>query len=94
MFENSGEAPPWKVSGPDDRRNAPDLFRICAADADTGAAILLYESRGPLTSPAWRPDGRALAFGRVVDEAPAPARFELIVQDAPGENRVIVSQGA
>lgn len=92
LFENSGAAPPWKVGEAGDRRNVPDRFRIYAADAETGTALLLYESRGPLTSPAWRPDGRALAFGRVVDEAPAPARFELIVQDAPGENRVIVSQ--
>ena len=92
IFENAAEAPPRKVSGPDDHRGERTPFRIYAADADTGSAILLYESRGRLTSPAWRPDGRALAFGRVVDEAPAAARFELIIQDAPGENRVIVSQ--
>ncbi len=43
-------------------------------------------------SPAWSPDGKLLAFGRVVDDPVGPARFELIIQDAPGQNRVLTSQ--
>ncbi len=93
LFNPSDESPPWTLAPLAENQKADRLpCRIYAAEAETGASILLYEADGPLTSPAWRPDGRALAFGRVVHESPAPPRLELIVQDAPGENRVILSQ--
>src|SRR5512135_20582 len=41
-------------------------YRLWATRVDTGESVLLEESRGPLTAPAWSPDGKALAFGRLV----------------------------
>ena len=57
--------PPTPAPRPGRRRR----YRLWATRADTGASVLLEESTGPLTAPGWSPDGRALAFGRVVAEA-------------------------
>jgi len=92
FFEDAGGGPSPDLHDRQDRARLPDRYRICAADAGTGKAVNLYESAGPLTSPAWRPDGRALAFGRVVNEPDAPARFEVMIQEAPAQNRVVLSQ--
>jgi hypothetical protein len=49
----------------------PRLYRLWATRVDTGVSVLLEESRGPLTSPCWSPDGKAIAFGR-----PSPRQME------------------
>jgi len=38
------------------------LYRLVVADADGAGARVLVESREPLTSPAWSPDGSKLAY--------------------------------
>ena len=68
---------------------SPPSYRIWATRPRTGESVLLERSAGPLTSPAWNPDGTALAFGRLVPEAEGRARFEVVIQDAPGRQRVI-----
>jgi Tol biopolymer transport system component len=70
----------------------PTGYRLWATRADTGESVLLEESSYPLTAPGWSPDGRALAFGRIVPEAEGRSRFEIIVLDAPGRARVIASR--
>ncbi len=80
---------------PRPRSDAPTpsrIDRIYAVELETGASVILEESRAPLTSPAWSPDGRAMAYGRLVDAGPGPARFELLIQDAPRESRVLYSR--
>ncbi len=68
-------------------------YRIWASRTDDGTSVLLEEGRGPLTAPGWSPDGSSLAFGRWLPaEEGRPARYELVVQDAPGRRRVVLSQ--
>src|SRR4051794_14164690 len=71
------------------RRPASSVYRLWATSAETGESVLLEESRGPLTSPGWSPDGKALAFGRLVAEADGRARFEIVIQEGPGRQRVL-----
>ncbi|MEO6810653.1 MAG: biopolymer transporter Tol [Isosphaeraceae bacterium] len=67
-------------------------YRLWATRADTLESVLLEDSQGPLTSPGWSPDGTALAYGRLVTEADGRSRYEIVVQDAPGHRRVILSR--
>jgi hypothetical protein len=68
------------------------VYRLWATRVEDNVSVLLEESRGPLTSPGWSPDGRALAFGRMVAEDEGQARFEIVVQDAPDHQRVIQTE--
>ena len=70
----------------------PTAYRLWATRADSGAAVLLEDSPGPLTAPGWSPDGRALAFGRVVAEPEGAARFEVVVLDGPNRRRILSSR--
>ncbi len=85
LYEPAGEA----ARSPS--RSAPTSYRLWATRADTGASVLLDESSGPLTAPGWSPDGRALAFGRVVREAEGAGRFEVVILEGPTRRRVISS---
>jgi TolB protein len=40
----------------------PDLFRLIVADADGANEQIMVESREPIMSPSWSPDGRKLAY--------------------------------
>jgi TolB protein len=46
------------VDGPVTRRN----YRLVVADADGANESKVFESRDPIMSPAWSPDGRSLAY--------------------------------
>jgi Tol biopolymer transport system component len=67
-------------------------YRLWATRVDTGESVLLEESRGPLTAPAWSPDGKALAFGRLVSEGAGRARFEVVLQEGPTRQRILLTQ--
>lgn len=69
-------------------------YRLWTTRSDGAVSVLLEESAGPLTSPAWSPDGNALAFGRLVAEGNGRSRFEVVVQDAPDRKRVVLKQPA
>jgi hypothetical protein len=72
---------------------APPLkYRLWATrvGSDT-ASTLLDDSPGPITPPSWRPDGKALAFGRVVPTPDGRGRLEIIRIDG-AERRVLYSQ--
>jgi len=73
-------------------RSKPSGYRLWATRGDSGASVLLEDSPGPLTAPGWSPDGRALAFGRVVPEAEGPGRFEVVILEGPSRRRVVVSR--
>ena len=70
----------------------PTAYRLWATRGDSGASVLLEESSHPLTAPGWSPDGRALAFGRVVPEADGSGRFEVVILEGPARRRVVVSR--
>jgi hypothetical protein len=92
LFETESPAGSDLSSARSKRRLAVAAYRLWATRAETGESVLLEESRGPLTSPVWSPDGRALAFGRLVPEPDGRARFEVVVQDGPGRQRVLLSR--
>jgi WD40-like Beta Propeller Repeat len=70
----------------------PTAYRLWATRRDTGASVLLEESSLPLTAPGWSPNGRALAFGRVVAESDGTGRFEVVILDGTNRRRVISSR--
>ena len=57
--------------------------------AEDGASVLLEDGPGPLTSPGWNPDGTALAFGRLLAGEDGSARYEIIEQTGPEQQRVL-----
>jgi hypothetical protein len=67
-------------------------YRLWATRADTGESVLLENARGPLTTPCWSPGGQALAFGRLVPEGEGRARFEVVVQEAPDRQRIVLTR--
>ena len=85
-----GEQLGWSASTD---RPAAFLYRLWTTRPDTGDSVLLEESRNPLTSPVWRSDGKAIAFGRLVSEPDGRPRFEVVVQDSPESKRIISKQG-
>ena len=70
----------------------PTGYRLWATRGTTGTSVLLEESSRPMTAPGWSPDGRALAFGRVVAEADGSGRFETVILEGPDRRRVISSR--
>jgi hypothetical protein len=98
--EKANEAPPPPSATP----LPPTRFQIWATEYPGLATVKLAESDGPLGPPAWRPDGKGVAYGRFVREtskeaaedsprsaASGPIRFELIVQDGLDRRRVLFS---
>ncbi len=67
-------------------------FRVYAGEPATGSTVLLEESDAPLTSPAWSPDGRALAYGRSVVGPGGSSRFEIVVQVGLSRKQVLLSR--
>jgi len=85
-------APGWIFGGGEAARPEADdriTYRLWATRPDTGASTLLETSAGPLTSAGWSPDGKALAFGRVIPGAGGRSRFEVVIQEAPDRRRVL-----
>jgi hypothetical protein len=103
-------APGWIFRGRLDPDPVPAdgraRHRIYAADAQTGEAVLLEDSAGPLGAPEWGPDGRSLAYCRLSPAGPvrvgagagagakAAPRFEVVVQEGLHQRRVIYSRRA
>ncbi len=68
-------------------QSSPDKFRLMVADADGARPRMLLESKEPLLSPAWSPDGQKIAY--VSFETTRPAIF---MQDlATGEREQLTS---
>jgi Tol biopolymer transport system component len=70
----------------------PTGYRLWATRADSGESVLLEDSTLPLTAPGWSPDGRALAFGRVVADPEGSSKFEVVILDGPGHRRILSSR--
>jgi hypothetical protein len=87
LYEPASTAP----TGPGST-SRPTGYRLWATRGDTGASVLLEESNRPITAPGWSPNGRALAFGRIVAEADGPARFEVVVIEGLARRRVLSSR--
>ncbi|MAT94822.1 MAG: Tol-Pal system beta propeller repeat protein TolB [Halioglobus sp.] len=54
-----------------------DYFRLTLADSDGARPIVLLESREPILSPTWSPDGREIAYVSFESSRPAIYRQEL-----------------
>jgi hypothetical protein len=100
LFEISSAA---GVSAAAGARLAPEghelaaRYKIWATERGTLSSVLIEESRGPLSSPSWSPDGRSLSYMRFVPRSPldalTPARgtCEVVVQEALDRKRVVYS---
>ena len=91
IFEGKDASPhPWAndLGGSEVRGH----HRLWASRVGTDAvSTLLDDSPGPISAPAWRPDGKALAFGRVVPTPGGHARFEVVLIRGM-DRRVLFSQ--
>jgi TolB protein len=56
---------------------ADDYYRLTLADSDGARPIVLLESREPILSPSWSPDGRSIAYVSFETGRPAIFRQEL-----------------
>jgi hypothetical protein len=92
LFETNGGVGFDLSEKPVKRPGAPTSYRLWATQVETGESFLLEESRGPLSSPGWSPEGKALAFGRIVPEPEGRARYEVVILDGPGRRRVLFSR--
>lgn len=79
------------AQAPEARAAAGRTYRLWATRIDTHESVLLAESAGPLTAPTWKPDGPAIAYGRVSLRETGAARYEVLVQDTLTEPRVLAS---
>ncbi len=77
---------PTGMGQPGERR-----WRIWATQVESGQSVLLAESTGPLSGPAWSPDGTTLAYARWVDDPKQGARVEVQLQNGPDRRRVLAS---
>lgn len=64
-----------------------DFFRLTLADADGARPIVLLESREPIMSPSWSPDGQQVAY--VSFETGRPAVFRQVL--ATGEREQLTN---
>jgi hypothetical protein len=69
----------------------PPVYRLYATRPETGESALLVESERAISSPAWNPDGTALAFSRLTVDGDH-AQVEVVVQNALESRRVIHSE--
>jgi hypothetical protein len=98
FFESGdlGAAPTGKglKSSTSPRPEEARVFRIWATQAGPPqASVLLEESDGPVGSPAWRPDGRGIAFVRFVPKERVGVRirgrFEVVVKEGMNRRKVL-----
>lgn len=81
IFGDSPEAP--------GAGGAPSRSQLWATRVETGESVLLFETRGALSEPAWSPAGTALAYGHVEAGTGGVRRFSVIVQDDPERRRIL-----
>src|SRR4051794_12532559 len=56
-------------------------YRIYACDSESHEAVLLEDSRFPVMTPQWSPDGHALAFGRLLIDGADSSSFQVVIQE-------------
>jgi hypothetical protein len=75
----------------------PARHKIWATERGTLSSVLIEDSRAPLSSPCWSPDGHSMSYLRFVPRTPlnelTPARgtCEVVVQEAIDRRRVVAS---
>jgi Tol biopolymer transport system component len=100
LFDTSKEGPVPMVrpvpSGTQSRASG-SVYRIWATHRSRKPSVLIEQSNWLLTSPAWSPRGKSIAFGRFVPESIEPAqrvergRLEVVIQDGLDRKRVVWS---
>ncbi len=89
LFETSRPIAPADDNNTGAERAA---YRLWATQIEGGESVLLEETEGVLSAPCWGPDGKSLAFARLVARRGCPWRFEIVVQDAPERRRVVLAR--
>lgn len=93
----AASAPRGATTDSERRDGRPSTYQIWASRSDGEASVRIEESRWPLSAPAWRPRGHALAFSRFVP-GPEPVadsavsvrgQVELVVQDGLDRKRTV-----
>jgi hypothetical protein len=57
---------------------APRRSRLWASRPGTTTSVLLDEVAGQIVAPGWSPDGRSLAYGRIVPTEAGKTRYEVV----------------
>ena len=76
----------------DPSKPLPEAWTIWAYRPDLSKYVSIVESTVPVSAPSWRPDGKAIAFGRLVPEDKNRSRFEVVVQDALRQEHVVLKE--
>jgi hypothetical protein len=75
----------------------PSRYKIWATERGNLSSVLIEESRAPLSSPCWSPDGHSMSYLRFVPRSPlneltaARGTCEVVVQEAVDRKRVVAS---
>jgi hypothetical protein len=75
----------------------PSRYKIWATERGNLSSVLIEESRAPLSSPCWSPDGHSMSYLRFVPRSPlneltaARGTCEVVVQEAVDRRRVVAS---
>ena len=71
--------------------SAEVVSRLFLSPRSGGRSILLEETSGRLSSPAWRADGLALAVARITSRPNGGEQLDVLVHESAGKGRVIYS---
>jgi Tol biopolymer transport system component len=66
-------------------------YRIYAAGLAEEGTVLIEESRSTLSAPSWRPDGRALAYERLVEDDGDLPRVEVVLREGLQSRRTLAT---
>ena len=89
LFQSSPPGPLEPTSGPSS--GSPLTFRLYATDLFGEGSALIASSPDPITAPAWRHDGGALAFARALPGSAGNSHLEIVVQEDLKRQRTLTT---
>jgi hypothetical protein len=92
IFGRAEGVPGSTPTGLDLGHTDASIYRIYATSLESTTSMLLEQAPGPLTAPEWSPDGKLLAFGRFVAAGLGGFRYEVVLQQGPRQQSIIVSR--
>jgi hypothetical protein len=91
LFETgSARAPNTVALRPDDGRRSPRQ-RVYVTSVSGEGTVLLDESRRPLSAPSWRPEGRVLAYARLLDDEGGSPRLQVLIREGLESRRTVAT---
>jgi len=76
----------------DSNRGLTSRHQLWATRVGSSDSVLIDSASGLITAPSWSPDGRALAFGRIVPGRSGRSRYQVVCQEA-GSQRTLSDEG-